>query len=107
MLEQYREYRNAEGVKPATIDHELETLRSAFIRARDEHTPPLVVVLPQMKDVWRTLLYQKPCPKECLILDNAIGKLEGDLAWLALPLDQSAPRTKQIHESRGQTIDAP
>jgi hypothetical protein len=39
-------------------------------------------VLPAMKDVWRYLLHQKKTPKECLILDNAIAQLEGDLAYL-------------------------
>jgi hypothetical protein len=43
-------------------------------------------VLPKLKTVWRYLLYRKPCPEECLVLDNAIAKLEGDLGWLALPL---------------------
>jgi hypothetical protein len=44
-------------------------------------------VVPNLKEVWRYLLYRKPCPKECLVLDNAIAKLEGDLGWLALPLE--------------------
>ena len=44
-------------------------------------------VVPILKEVWRYLLYRKPCPKECLVLDNAIAKLEGDLGWLALPLE--------------------
>ncbi len=44
-------------------------------------------ILPNLKEVWRYLLYTKPCPKECLALDNAIAKLEGDLRWLALPLE--------------------
>jgi hypothetical protein len=43
-------------------------------------------VMPKLKEVWRVLLYQKPCPEECLTLDKAIGKLEGDLGWLALYL---------------------
>jgi hypothetical protein len=41
-------------------------------------------VVPNLKDVWRYLLYQKEVPKECLVLDNAISKLEGDLMWLGL-----------------------
>jgi len=44
-------------------------------------------VVPALKEVWRYLLYRKPCSKECLVLDTAIGKLEGDLWWLALPLE--------------------
>jgi hypothetical protein len=44
-------------------------------------------VVPNLKEVWRYLLYRKPCPKECLVLDTAIGKLEGHLGWLALPLE--------------------
>jgi hypothetical protein len=38
--------------------------------------------LPAMKQVWRYLLYQKKTPPECLMLDNAIAQLEGDLGWL-------------------------
>lgn len=45
-------------------------------------------VVPNLKKVWRYLLYRKPCPKECLELDTAIATLEGDLGWLALPLEQ-------------------
>jgi hypothetical protein len=45
-------------------------------------------VVPNLKEVWRYLLCRKPCPKECLVLDTAIVKLEGDLGWLALPLEQ-------------------
>jgi hypothetical protein len=44
-------------------------------------------VVPNLKEVWRYLLYRKPCRKECLVLDIAIAKLEGDLGWLALPLE--------------------
>jgi hypothetical protein len=41
-------------------------------------------VVPNLKDVRRYLLYREPCPKECLVLDTAIAKLEGDLGWLGL-----------------------
>lgn len=42
-------------------------------------------VVPKLKTVWRYLLYQKSCPKECLVLDKALSSLEGDLRWLVLP----------------------
>jgi len=45
-------------------------------------------VVPNLKEVWRYLLYRKPCPEECMVLDTAIAKLEGDLGWLALPLER-------------------
>ena len=41
-------------------------------------------VVPDLKEVWRYLLYQRKVPKECLVLDNAISRLEGDLMWLGL-----------------------
>ena len=41
-------------------------------------------VVPNLKEVWRHLLYQKPCPRECLVLDTAIAGLEGHLQWLGL-----------------------
>jgi len=44
-------------------------------------------VLPNLREVRRDLLYRKPCPKEFSVLDNAIAELEGDLGWLALPLE--------------------
>lgn len=61
--------------------HELRSRQTQAIRwiGRD--------VLPNLKEVWRYLLYRKPCPRECLVLDTAIAKLEGDLGWLALPLE--------------------
>ena len=56
-------------------------------------------VLPKLKAVWRVLLYQKPRPAECLTLDKAIGKLEGDLGWLALFLDESDGGTETLSKS--------
>jgi hypothetical protein len=44
-------------------------------------------VLPNLREVRRHLMYRKPCPKEYLVLDTAIAKLEGHLGWLALPLE--------------------
>lgn len=41
-LAAYKERRKNEGVKPATIKHELENLSAALYRANDERTPPLL-----------------------------------------------------------------
>ena len=39
-------------------------------------------VAPKLWEVRRSLLYQKPCPREYLVLDTAIALLDGHLAWL-------------------------
>lgn len=46
-LETYKERRKNEGVKPATIKHELENLGAALYRAKDERTPPLLKDVPK------------------------------------------------------------
>jgi len=46
-LEDYKERRKNEGVKPATIKHELENLRAALYRAKDARTPPLLKEVPK------------------------------------------------------------
>lgn len=45
-LEEYRLRRKNEGAKPASINHELESLRSAYYRAKKNRTPPLVRDVP-------------------------------------------------------------
>jgi integrase len=46
-LEAYKERRKNEGVKPATIKHELENLRAALYRAKDDRTPALLKEVPK------------------------------------------------------------
>jgi integrase len=45
-LKKYREKREDEGAKPATIKNELSYLRAAFFRAKNEHTPPKISSVP-------------------------------------------------------------